>query len=169
MNIAIFPLVAAAITASTALAVPMIAALLAYRNDLAKRREDRMAERDSVRTAVGAEVRRIIEVIERKCKWLEVQPHDPMNWLPINAPVWTALAPKIGLLHPIIAGELSRFFGLVAWSNDVLQLRKDPSAYPLLDDFVRAYRAAIDAAKNSVTPEGRRSLGLTMLSAKLDE
>jgi hypothetical protein len=138
-------------------AATMLIGILTIINDQAKQRaefkaqrQERSTERETVRLAMRAEVTRVLEVVEQQLKWIETQSDDPMNWLPIHTPVWDAVAPRVGALDPQHVGQVARFFGYVAWSNDVLRLgdpRDDERPYKALADFTKAYRTALEAVK----------------------
>jgi hypothetical protein len=141
--------------AATTLAAIIAGALLYWQ--VHKQHQD---EKDTLRIAVHAEFERVCEVVEAQLKWLPTNQDNPMNWLPIHTPVWDASVSKIGGLDPDQAGTLTRFFGYVTWSNDVLKLRSEQGAYSSRAAFVETYVKALTAVYDARNPRVRASTGV---------
>lgn len=119
---------------------------------------DRLArqERETLRNAIEAELRRVQGVIKRQRGYVwddqtnkvhaEFERH-PLNWAPVHTPIWdsTVSQGKVGLLPAEDAERLTWFFGYVRWMNqDLLSLYGFYKAENRVPEFAKHVAVAYD-------------------------
>jgi len=99
-------------------------------------------ERESIRNAILAEIKRLLDVIEGHLRWLQKEEVDLSKYplIPFRYSIFPQNIKSIGILEPAVVANVVQFFGYVDFLNSLQAARShyaDPKA------FERQYRRSL--------------------------
>ena len=132
---------------STALVDPVIlAAAIAFIGKiLAGFWKDRVKSK-CVTTAILAEIKRLLRVIQEHSKWwegLRKSGDTGHPLIPFSYPIYRRQIENLGLLTPALAGKVAPFFGHLEFLNELQVSRERYAAAGKLADFDQVYASGL--------------------------